>query len=376
MQIRIDGKKAQCNRHNGKKPMITRFKNVREQLLKSHDNQNRIWIDPSRIKTENTQYNFMDLFSGCGGISCGFEMANFKLKFSCEIDKDASATMKRNFPETIHHDGPVQDIDPKDVQSSVGSEIHVLCAGFPCQGFSIAGARDPKDERNELFNEVIRFAEKIKPWFVVCENVPGIATMEDGIFLKRIKSEFNRIGYPNMTMLILDAAEFGVAQIRPRAIFIANRFDLKNPYPRPQLKEDEFTPIESAINDLKDHPRDPSINHEWTRHSEKTIERISKVKPGESLYKSYHDAFKRQYKGVPSMTIKENHGGTHIHPDLNRVISAREMARLQSFPDSYIFEGRMKRVMWQVGNAVPPLLAKNVALAVRHGLDKISAKNK
>lgn len=102
------------------------------------------------------------------------------------------------------------------------------------------------------------------------------------------------------------------------------------------------------------------------------MERISKVAPGESLYKSYADAFKRQYPGKPSMTIKENHGGTHIHPHLNRVISAREMARLQSFPDSFIFEGTMKKAMWQIGNAVPPRLAECIGYALIPYLKEIT----
>ena len=101
------------------------------------------------------------------------------------------------------------------------------------------------------------------------------------------------------------------------------------------------------------------------------IKRMSKVKPGHSLYEKWLDANKRQYKGVPSMTIKENHGTTHIHYDLNRTLSAREMARLQSFPDSFKFSGRMKRVFWQVGNAAPPLLFKHLGLALTPRLVEI-----
>jgi DNA (cytosine-5)-methyltransferase 1 len=101
------------------------------------------------------------------------------------------------------------------------------------------------------------------------------------------------------------------------------------------------------------------------------MERLSKVPPGGSLYETFFDAFKRQYKGLPSMTIKENHGGTHIHPYLNRCISAREMARLQTFPDSFFFTGSMKKAMWQIGNAVPPLLGENIGRAVIIGLNRI-----
>ena len=195
------------------------------------------------------------------------------------------------------------------------------------------------------------------------ENVPGILTIDKGNVKNLMINEFEKLGYKT-SVRILEAAEFVVPQFRTRAIFIGNRINLKNPYPKPILEKDEFIPIESAINDLEKLSRDPLINHEWTDHSNDFISRISKVKPGMSLYRNFKDAYKRQYLGVPSMTIKENHGGTHIHPTLNRVISVREMARLQTFPDSFFFEGTMKRGMWQVGNAVPVKLAKYLGLSI------------
>jgi len=103
--------------------------------------------------------------------------------------------------------------------------------------------------------------------------------------------------------------------------------------------------------------------------------RIAQVPPGGSLYKSYYDAWKRQYRGVPCMTIKENHGGTHVHYELNRVLSAREMARLQTFPDSFIFWGTMKRAYFQIGNAVPPVLGRHIALALRPSLDRLAKEH-
>ena len=177
-----------------------------------------------------------------------------------------------------------------------------------------------------------------------------------------------------MTVRIIEAATLGVPQLRTRAIFIGNRFGLENPYPQEILASNKYVPIEAAISDLEKAPRNPENNHEWTKHSAKFEARIAAVPPGGSLYETFRDAFKRQYLGVPSMTIKENHGGTHIHPRLNRVISAREMARLQTFPDSFIFEGTMKRAMWQVGNAVPVLMAQHLATALTTSLDKVAAK--
>jgi len=249
-----------------------------------------------------------------------------------------------------------------------------VCGGPPCQGFSVAGYRNPRDKRNLLFKQFIRVAKLMKPWFLLMENVPGILTMSNGQVKDTIIKAFEEIGYPNVSVRILEAAKYGVPQYRSRAIFIGNRFGMENPYPKEILSEGSYKPIESAIMDLKGHPRDASINHEWTKHSKDYEKRIAKVKPGASLYDTFRDAFKRQRLGEPAMAVKENHGGTHIHPVLNRVISAREMARLQTFPDDFIFEGRMKRVMWQVGNAVPVLMAKHMALALRPSFDEISKK--
>lgn len=355
-----------------KTPNIRRYARVRENLASYLFNQNYVWVDTKDITPTPEKYTIATLFSGAGGMTLGFTMAGFESIFAVEVDPDACATYRRNFPDAFFYEGLIEDIsDEEALQALGGRQVHVLCAGFPCQGFSVAGDRNPRDERNQLFWQFIRFAELFKPWFVVGENVPGIVTLAKGSFHDEIVHSFGTAGYPNMTVLILESAEYGVPQIRPRAIFIANRFGLLNPYPKPLFDETNFVPIEAAIDDFQNLPRDPRINHEWTRHSKKTEERISKVPPGGSLYSSYVDAWKRQYRGVPSMTIKENHGGVHIHYELNRTISAREMARLQSFPDDFIFCGRMKRVMFQVGNAVPPLLAKHIALALRPSLAQI-----
>ena len=251
--------------------------------------------------------------------------------------------------------------------------VHLVVGGPPCQGFSVAGRRDPNDKRNVLFRQFVRVVNEVRPWYVVMENVPGILTMQKGAVRNAVIEAFAEIGYPNMSVAILEAAQYGVPQLRARALFVANRFGLPNPYPKPQLSPEQYVPIETAISDLPPYTPIPEINHEWTRHSVAFTERISKVPPGGSLYETFMDAFKRQYPGVPSMTVKENHGGTHIHPHLNRVISAREMARLQTFPDSFIFEGPMKKAMWQIGNAVPCRLAQVIGQALMPSLYSIVA---
>ncbi|MFA5075553.1 MAG: DNA cytosine methyltransferase [Candidatus Babeliales bacterium] len=371
-------KKNSVKRTNGTKDAASRYSKLKEELDSDLFNSQWRLVNTEGPLGINKKYNFIDLFSGAGGLSLGFSQANYEKLLSSEIDPDAAATNERNFPKAIHFTGPIEKVSDRQILDAVGNKtVHVVCGGPPCQGFSVAGLRNPKDPRNVMFKEFVRVVSLVKPWFVLLENVPGILTMSGGAVKNAIIAEFDQIGYRGMSVRILEAATYGVPQLRTRAIFIANRFNLVNPYPKEIYAKEQYKAIESVILDLKDHPRDPKINHEWTEHSKEYEERIAKVPPGGSLYETFRDAFKRQYLGVPAMTIKENHGGTHIHPVLNRVISAREMARLQTFPDNFIFEGRMKRVMWQVGNAVPVLFAKHLALALRDGLreaEKILSK--
>ncbi len=359
-----------------KTPAVIRNRGIKDKLRNSFINSNRTWVDTSKIKVSDRSFTCIDLFAGAGGISCGFEQAGIKSALAIEIEDVACQTYRRNIPDATVLCKDITQVSTSEIKNVLGNKkINLITGGFPCQGFSLAGFRDPDDKRNILYKEVVRVVKDLKPDYVVLENVPGVTTMKKGEVYKTILKDFASIGYPNMSLEILDAAEYGAAQLRPRAIFIANRCGLENPYPKQLLVPEKFAPIESAIDDLKNKPRDPSTNHEWTKHSKEFEKRISKVKPGDSLYASFFDAYKRQYRGVPSMTIKENHGGTHIHYELNRVISAREMARLQGFPDEFYFEGGMKKAMWQIGNAVSPILFKHIGLALRENLEKAEKFN-
>lgn len=361
------------NTHKTRKAKLGRYEQIQRDLLKRDLNQVFVEINSS----DTLPYNFLDLFCGAGGMTQGLVQAGFRPVASVEISPIASATYKRNFPQCHHLCGDIHNFHAQQWLTQAGSpDIHLVVGGPPCQGFSVAGKRDPSDPRNLLFKEFIRVVSEVKPWYIVMENVPGILTMQKEQVKEAIFAELKSIGYSNVSVAILESAAYGVPQIRPRAFFIANRFGLPNPYPKPELLAHQYKPIESAISDLPAYTAIPEINHEWTRHSAKYMERIAQVPPGGSLYETYIDAFKRQYPGKPSMTIKENHGGTHIHPYLNRVISAREMARLQTFPDSFIFEGSMKKAMWQIGNAVPPLLAEYVGRALIPYLLKVTLELK
>lgn len=351
-----------------KKPKLGRYGAIAKSLLRQPD-QHRVFVKCVDLPNNPRRFDAIDLFAGAGGMSLGLEMSGFRVVSAVEIVEIAAVTHARNFPNCHVHTVDIANFRPTEVKTM--PKIQLVVGGPPCQGFSVAGRRDPKDPRNRLFREFVRVVDEVRPDYFVMENVPGILTMSQGRVKDAILESFAEIGYPNTSIAVLEAASFGVAQIRARAIFIGNRHGMQNPFPAPELTEDRYIPIEAAIDDLPAWKRIPEINHEWTKHSKKFEERISKVPPGGSLYETFVDAFKRQYKGLPSMTIKENHGGTHIHPSLNRCISAREMARLQSFPDDFIFDGTMKKAMWQIGNAVPPLMARAIGCALRPFLEEV-----
>ncbi|MDP5338143.1 MAG: DNA cytosine methyltransferase [Nodularia sp. (in: cyanobacteria)] len=360
-----------------KQPKLGRYQRIQRELDRDNSDQYKTFVDISSVPSLLSKYTFVDLFCGAGGITQGLSQAGFTPLASVEISPIASATHNKNFPKCHHFCGDIEQFSAQDWLQQIGSpEVNVVVGGPPCQGFSVAGKRDPKDPRNRLFYEFVRVVSEIRPWYVVMENVPGILTIQKGSVKTAIIEAFKSIGYPHISVAILESAAYGVPQIRPRAIFIANRFGMPNPYPKFQLSMEEYKPIESAISDLPEYTPIAEINHEWTKHSPEYMERLAQVPPGGSLYKKFLDAFKRQYVGKPSMTVKENHGGTHIHPYLNRVISAREMARLQTFPDSFIFEGTMKKAMWQIGNAVPPRLAECIGYALIPYLNDIAINHK
>jgi len=350
-----------------KRPKLGTYTGLKQRLLDESD-PNRRFITVKN--PSNFPFTYVDLFCGAGGLTKGFFDAKFLPISSVEISEIASETHEFNFPNCNHFCGDIAEFDAHKMTK--GTEIDVVVGGPPCQGFSVAGKRDPNDPRNKLFNQFVRIVKELKPHYFVMENVPGIITMKGGKVVSAILEAFEELGY-STSIAILEAAEYGVPQLRSRAIFIGNKHGLINPFPAPIVSKNNYTPIEKGLEGLPDWERIPSINHEWTKHSKKFEKRISLVPQGGSLYETFLDAYKRQYSNVPSMTIKENHGGTHIHPTLNRCISAREMARLQSFPDSFFFKGSMKKAMWQIGNAVPPLLAQNIALSLRPFLEE--AKN-
>ena len=329
------------------------------------------WCDISPYWENPTQSDmtFVDLFCGAGGLSKGLEMSG--LEGICGLDwfKEACMTYNRNF----HHPFVNGDIKDPRIKANfyetvtrqlAGRQLSIVAGGFPCQGFSMAGNRIVDDPRNSLYLELIEIVGHLRPEFVICENVKGLRSMLDGKVEQKIIADFREIGY-EMNVTVLCAADYHTPQKRERVIFIGNRIGHRNYHPKPMLSPDEYVTTGAAIADLMGRQADPGFNHVPTRHRIDMAERMAALPEGQSLYQGYSDAWKKCPWDEASCTIKENHGGVNIHPRLPRVLTAREMARLQSFPDDFIFEGTKNKQLVQIGNAVPPLLGKAIGLAVR-----------
>ena len=329
------------------------------------------WLrDGWKNKEDRNGLNFIDLFSGAGGLSCGLVMAGWTPIGSVEIMEQAVATYKYNFVDKKNFDENVEsrDIREKSVKEHLynsvsGKNIDLIVGGFPCQGFSMAGNRIVTDKRNTLYLDMLEIVNHLRLKVVVMENVPGLRSMLGGKVEEKIINDFEKIGY-KINVTILNAADYYTPQTRRRVIFIGNRIGKDNYHPKPILTPDKYITTKEAIADLMDRKPDPLFNHIPTTHSDIMQKKLLAVKEGESLYKNYSDSWKKCPWDKPSCTVKENHGGVNIHPKLPRVLTAREMARLQSFPDDFIFQGSKKWQLTQIGNAVPCFLGKAIGLAV------------
>ena len=330
------------------------------------------WADISNHweNVGQSEMTFVDLFCGAGGLSKGLEMAG--LQGVCGLDwfAEAGMTYKRNFNHPFV-DGDIKQQEIKEQFYSTvkeqlnGRKLDIVAGGFPCQGFSMAGNRIVDDPRNSLYLEMLEIVKTLQPDFVICENVKGLRSMLNGGVEKKIIADYKEIGY-EMNVTGLCAADYKTPQKRERVIFIGNRIGAKNYHPKPILSPSEYVTTGEAIADLMNHPEDEKFNHVPTKHRPDMAQRMLELPEGESLYKGYSDAWKKCPWNEASCTIKENHGGVNIHPKLPRVLTAREMARLQSFPDDFIFEGKKNKQLVQIGNAVPPLLGKAIGLAIRY----------
>jgi len=325
------------------------------------------WHNPE----QTTEFNYIDLFAGAGGLSCGLSMAGFHHTAAVEILEQAVATYNRNF-HTYLTPCNIRDTQARAalIEQVKNKHIHLIAGGFPCQGFSLAGHRIVNDERNSLYLEMLKFVKDVMPDFVLMENVEGLRSMLGGRVEQRIIADYKAIGY-DINVTLLNSADYGVPQIRKRVIFIGNRIGKINLHPAPIYSPDNYKTVADAISRFADMPENKAINHIFTKHNEEFEKRLAELPEGQSLYDNYSDAWKKVYWEQPSVTVKENHGGVNVHPRFPRVMTPRELAALQSFPDDFIFEGFKKWQLVQIGNAVPPLLGKAVGLAIIKSLQGV-----
>lgn len=357
---------------------------------------------------DKMRLNAIDLFSGCGGMSLGLEGAGFNVLYANDINPDALKTYRHNFPKVMVECSDIAKVDPRDVKKRLkGKKIHVISAGTPCQGFSTSGRRNPNDPRNKLFKQLLKFVEVIKPEMFVMENVSGLLSMEAGNAFNRIAKSFERAGYRVMHKMLL-AADFGVPQNRRRVFIVGMKIRAGTSEIFPHAKTKKYVTVKDAISDLEFlgindnasqyrykprtkyqkimRSRSSQIhNHESTKHSAMVQKRFSKIPVGMygkdvlgNLGTRKRDCY-RMDPDSPSNTVTTLPEDM-VHYSKNRIPTVRELARLQSFPDNFIFLGprttggrRRKRECpqyTQVGNAVPPLLAKEVFTCLKRAIKK------
>ena len=325
-------------------------------------------IDRSTIRV-------LDLFCGGGGLSEGFLRADYDIIAGVDASEDFLATYERNHEDALAIQADLSEVDPQtffEAHPVDPDAIDVVIGGPPCKGFSIAGHRDPDDERNYLVGAFIDYVAFVQPAAFVMENVPGITSMEGGDTLRSILEGFRQAGYGKPAYETLNAADYGTPQTRRRVIFQGRRDGSRPTYPnrthspagQTTLSGERLEPYVTVADALGGRAVESLPNHETTDHSPEMVERISEVDAGESLYESYGDSWRRLDPDEPAITIKENHNAPFIHPEADRVGTVRECAVLQSFPDDYIFEGPKSTQLKVVGNAVPPRLANAIAEAL------------
>lgn len=339
----------------------------------------------------------IDLFAGVGGLSLGFEMAGFEVVLANEYDPSIAEAYIKNRPHTKMI---VEDITKLPVDEIFGpyeGKVTVVIGGPPCQGFSQKGKRKSiKDPRNFLFRYYYEVVKRVKPKYFVIENVPNLLTTENGLFKDEIVELFSGIGYA-VSSGVLCAADFGVPQDRHRTCIIG-KYGSDEPVSLP-VSNGARTTIWDAISDLsylesgegaeeQDYRFNPKsdyqrmlrsgsnelCNHIATRHSKITLERLKMIAPEcgkEMLPEEHHTksiysgTWCRMKKDGIAKTITTRYdtpsSGEFTHPYLDRAITTREAARIQSFPDTFHFYGSKSSQMKQVGNAVPPLLGKAIA---------------
>lgn len=338
----------------------------------------------------------VDIFSGAGGLSLGAENAGITIGLAIEKDESASKTFIRNHPGVKMICDDIADVKPAE---HLAENPYIVFGGPPCQGFSLSNTktRTSENKNNYLFFEFVRFVDELKPEWFLFENVEGITTFNGGKTVEEIKAYFAEIGYQT-TEKVLYASDYGVPQHRNRFFMVGNRNGINFEFPQ---KHNTRVSVNDAIADLPDlcngqlsteldykldlegvspyaktmrSRSDAARQNFVTRNKDYVLERYQHIGQGQNwraipdeLMQNYANKenchsgiYKRLDANNPSVVISNYRKNMLIHPFQDRGLSVREAARLQSFPDHFLFEGSLMHIQQQIGNAVPPMLAQAI----------------
>tara|TARA_Y100000590_G_scaffold283855_2_gene319362 strand:+ start:37878 stop:39062 length:1185 start_codon:yes stop_codon:yes gene_type:complete len=342
------------------------------------------------------QLNFIDVFAGAGGFSCGMEMAGHKCLLGVDFNQHAMNTFEKNHKHAKVFCGDIHELKKKKLEDMLeGNNIDVVVGGPPCQGFSTVGTGNPDDDRNSLFLQFVRIVRLTKPSFVVMENVTGLLAKKNEQTLKAVFNKFESMGY-NMGVQVMSAEQHGVPEKRRRTIIIGSRLNSKVVFPKashntiigrsfipPVTVGEAFKKLKTRSGKILNHDLDlAKVSNKLDR------DRLKRIPEGKGIrYERDEKAYltPRLKLGINWKTIREGrfrqtkyqrldrkepsptimtHRHSYYHPTENRYLTQREAAALQSFPNNFEFTGPVSAQWRQIGNAVPPLLGKAIGKAI------------
>lgn len=362
----------------------------------------------SRSKKSVQELNFIDIFSGAGGLSCGMEAAGMRCLLGADIDSNALKTFAHNHKEAKTFCGHIEKLDLKKIKKLTDNRpIHAVVGGPPCQGFSTVGRGNPNDLRNKLFLHFVRIVKITKPYFLVVENVTGLLAKKNEKTLRAILSQFEQLGY-TLNVQVMSAHHYGVPEKRRRTIILGSRINTEVNFPHPLCdvqKNGKYIPavlVGDVLDDLADengniHNHDLNSSQVANQLDKK---RLSHIPEGKGIrYQEDEEAYlpkklrlKIDWKNIPEGRFRQTkfhrlhrnevgptimtHRHNYYHPIQNRHLTAREAAKIQSFPNNFLFLGPNSSQWRQIGNAVPPLLGKAVGSKLKELYKEAKIANK
>ncbi|PIK15868.1 DNA cytosine methyltransferase [Halobacteriovorax sp. JY17] len=345
----------------------------------------------------NNVLNFIDVFAGAGGLSCGLELAGMKCVLGIDANKHAMDTFARNHKHAETYCGDITKLAKKDLLEKLkGNHVHVVVGGPPCQGFSTVGLGNPDDMRNTLFLEFCRIVRTTMPYFVVIENVTGLLAKKNEKTLQNIFKKFKTLGY-DMEVQVMSSQNYGVPEKRRRTILIGTRVNTDITFPKhthdtiiAKTLRNSMT-VGDAFKNLKT-KSGKLFNHDIEQAKIKSkidLKRLKRIPEGKGIRyeadeKKYftpslklgvdwvnlrenrfrQTKYQRLDRSLPSPTIM-THRHSYYHPVEHRYLTQREAAALQSFPNDFEFMGPLSAQWRQIGNAVPPLMAKAIGKSLK-----------